>query len=210
MDEAIIFAAAIVAACIIGAFIMMSRRGGEAAEDSTHLVRIAEEKAKAEADLASTRADLDVANQELVAARQFEIQNAKLETDLANEQALHKRVNDELENTQTHRSTLQTQVQKLTAQISGLEAELDAKNESLREETAENAQLLKQSAELGTKVNTLTAEVSNLNTKLQNAEERLVERGELEKTIRRPLQDDVFRNSRKPAETLSRTRYRNT
>ena len=181
MDEAIIFAAAIVAACIIGAFIMMSRRGGEAAEDSTHLVRIAEEKAKAEADLASTRADLGVANQELVAARQFEIQNAKLETDLANEQALRKRVTDELENTLTHRSTLQIQVQKLTAQISGLEAEFDAKNESLREETAENAQLLKQSAELGTKVNTLTAEVSNLNTKLQNAEERLVERGELEK-----------------------------
>ena len=181
MDAAIIFAAIIVAAFIIGAFIMVSRRSSETSEDSPDLIRLAEEKSKAEADLASTLADLEAANQQLHDARQFEIQNAKLETDLANEQALHKRVTDELENTQSHRDALQTQVQKLTAQISGLEAELEAKNESLREEAAENTQLLKQTTELGAQVNTLTAKVSNLNTELKNAEERMEERGQLEK-----------------------------
>ena len=160
---------------------MVSRRGSETSEDSPDLIRLAEEKSKAEADLASTLADLEAANQQLHDARQFEIQNAKLETDLANEQALHKRVTDELENIQSHRDALQTQVQKLTAQISGLQAELEAKNESLREESAENTQLLKQSTELGTQVNTLTAKVSNLNTELKNAEERMEERGQLEK-----------------------------
>ena len=181
MDAAIFFAAIIAAAFIIGAFIMVSRRGSETSEDSPDLIRLAEEKSKAEADLASTLTDLETANQQLHDARQFEIQNAKLETDLANEQALHKRVTDELENIQSHRDTLQSQVQKLTAQISGLEAELEAKNESLREETAENSQLLKQNTELGAQVNTLTAKVSNLNTELKNAEERMEERGQLEK-----------------------------
>ena len=59
MDAAIIIVAAIVGASIIGAFIMMSRRGTENGEDSAELIRLAEEKAKAESELASTRADLD-------------------------------------------------------------------------------------------------------------------------------------------------------
>ena len=154
MDAAIIFAAAIAAACIIGAFIMMSRRGGETGEDSTDLVRLAEEKAKAEADLASTRVDLETTQQQLHAARQFEIRNARLETDLENEKALQKRTAEELQTTQARRDQLQSELQKLTA------------------------------------------DVSNLNTKLQNAEERLVERGELEK-----LFGDRFKTM--SAETLS-------
>ena len=181
MDAAITFAAIIVAAFIIGAFIMVSRRGSETSEDSPDLIRIAEEKAKAEADLASTLTDLEAANQQLHEARQFEIQNAKLETDLANANALQSRTADELKNTQSRHNELQSQVQKLTAEISGLTAELQAKNESLREETAENSQLLKQSTELGAQVNSLTAKVSNLTTELKNAEERLIERGQLEK-----------------------------
>ncbi|MXX93239.1 MAG: DNA recombination protein RmuC [Chloroflexi bacterium] len=154
MDAAIIFAAAIAAACIIGAFIMMSRRGGETGEDSTDLVHLAEEKAKAEADLASTRADLETSQRQLHAARQFEIRNARLETDLENEKALQKRTAEELQTTQARRDQLQSELQKLTA------------------------------------------DVSNLNTKLQNAEERLVERGELEK-----LFGDRFKTM--SAETLS-------
>jgi len=154
MDAAIIFAAAIAAACIIGAFIMMSRRGGETGEDSTDIVHLAEEKAKAEADLASTRIDLETTQQQLAAARQFEIRNARLETDLANEKALQKRTAEELQTTQSRRDQLQSELQKLTA------------------------------------------DVSNLNTKLQNAEERLVERGELEK-----LFGDRFKTM--SAETLS-------
>ena len=181
MDAGIIIVAAIVGASIIGAFIMMSRRGGETGEDTGDLVRLAEEKAKAESELASTRADLDVANQQLDTARQFEIQNAKLSTDLANEKALQTRTADQLQSTQSGRETLQSQVQKLTAQISGLKAELDAKDASLQEETNENSDLRRQSTELVGQVNTLTAKVSNLNTELKNAEERMEERGQLEK-----------------------------
>ena len=139
MDAAIILVAAIVGASIIGSFIMMSRRGTENGEDPAELIRLAEEKAKAESELASTRADLDTANQHLDDARQFEIQNASLKTDLANEKSLHERVADELKTTQSRRDQLQSEV------------------------------------------NTLTAKVSNLNTQLENAEERLVERGQLEK-----------------------------
>ena len=181
MDAGIIIVAAIVGASIIGAFILMSRRGGETGEDTGELVRLAEEKAKAEAELASTRADLDVANQQLDTARQFEIQNAKLSTDLANEKALQTRTAEQLQSTQSSRETLQSQVQKLTAEISGLKAELDAKDASLQEETNENSDLRRQSTSLIGQVNTLTAKVSNLNTELKNAEERMEERGQLEK-----------------------------
>ena len=181
MDAGIIIVAAIVGASIIGAFIMMSRRGGETGEDTGELVRLAEEKAKAESELASNRADLDVANQQLDTARQFEIQNAKLSTDLANEKALQTRTAEQLQSTQSGRETLQSQVQKLTADISGLKAELDAKDASLQEETNENSDLRRQSTELVGQVNTLTAKVSNLNTELKNAEERMEERGQLEK-----------------------------
>ena len=121
MDAGIIIVAAIVGASIIGAFIMMSRRGGETGEDTGELVRLAEEKAKAESELASTRADLDVANQQLDTARQFEIQNATLTSDLANEKALQTRTAEQLQSTQsgprnppisspeTHRRNLRTQ-----------------------------------------------------------------------------------------------------
>ena len=181
MDAAIIFTAVIAGAVIIGAVIMLSRRGVATGDNSAEIVQLAEEKARAESELDTARTELDTANRHLQEARQFEIQNAKLETDLVNERAINRRVNEDLQATRSGRNDLQSEVQKLTAEISGLKAELDAKNESLREENSENAQLLKQSTELGTQVNTLTAKVSNLNTKLQNAEERLVERGELEK-----------------------------
>ena len=129
MDAAIIFAAAIAAACIIGAFIMMSRRGGETGEDSTDLVHLAEEKAKAQADLASTRVDLETTQQQLHAARQFEIRNARLETDLENEKALQKRTAEELQTTQVRREQLQSDIQKLTADVSKLEIELKNRKE---------------------------------------------------------------------------------
>ena len=181
MDAGIIIAAAVVGASIIGAFIMMSRRGDETGEDTIELIRLAEEKAKAESELANTQADLDVARRALETARQFEIQNAELTSNLANEQALQKRISDQMETVSKNRDTLQTQVQNLTAEISGLKAELEAKSASLQEENTENADLRKQSSELVSQVNTLTAKVSNLNTELKNAEERMEERGELEK-----------------------------
>ena len=181
MDSTLIFTAVIVGALIIGAFIMMSRRGGESGDDTGELVRLAEDKAKAESELASARADLDIANQQLDAARQFEIQNATLSSDLANEQTLQNKTADELKTTKSRGDTLQAEVQNLTAEVSGLKAELEARNASLEDETQENADLRTQTADLTEHVNTLTARVSNLNTQLEGAEERLVERGQLEK-----------------------------
>ena len=181
MDAVIILAAAILAALIIGGFIMMSRRGDGTGKDSPDLVRLAEEKAKAEADLASTRTELEATQQQLRDAREFELANARLETDLANAVALQTKTAEELEAAGVRRDTFQSEVQKLTAEVSSLKTELDAKSASLDKEASENADLLRQSTELGTQVNSLTAQVSNLNTELKNAEERLVERGELEK-----------------------------
>ena len=145
MDAGITISAAIIGASIVGSFILAGfiiygRSGrGSSDEDPADLVRLAEEKAKAESDLASTRVDLETTQQQLHAARQFEIRNARLETDLNNEKALQKRTAEELQTTQARRDQIQSELQKLTS------------------------------------------DVSKLNTKLQNAEERLVERGELEK-----------------------------
>ncbi len=139
MDAAIIIVAAIVGASIIGAFIMMSRRGAENGEDAAELIRLAEEKAKAEADLEGARADLDAANQQLESARQFEILNAKLETDLANERTINERISHERVMETTRREKLQSEIQEKSSEIAGLK------------------------------------------TKLENAEERLIERGQLEK-----------------------------
>ena len=145
MDAGITISAAIIAASIVGSFVLAGfliygRRGSSSNDkDPVDLVRLAEEKAKAESELASARVDLETTQQQLDAARQFEIRNARLETDLENEKALQKRTAEELQTTQARRDQLQSELQKLTA------------------------------------------DVSNLNTKLQNAEERLVERGQLEK-----------------------------
>ena len=145
MDAGITISAAIIAASIVGSFVLAGfliygRRGsGSNDEDPADLVRLVEEKAQAESELASARVDLETTQQQLDAARQFEIRNARLETDLENEKALQKRTAEELQTTQARRDQLQSELQKLTA------------------------------------------DVSNLNTKLQNAEERLVERGQLEK-----------------------------
>lgn len=145
MDAGITISAAIIGASIVGSFILAGfliygrHRNGDSDEDSTELLRLAQEKAKAEADLASTRVDLEGTQQQLEAARQFEIRNASLTAELAREQELQERTAKELQITQTRRDQLQSEIQELTA------------------------------------------DVSNLKTRLQNAEERLIERGELEK-----------------------------
>lgn len=223
MELALFFAAIIVGACIIGGFIMVARRGGNSGQDTGELVRLAEDKARAESELDSVRTELDAAEHQLSEARQTEIKRAELERDLANANELGNRVAKELDTTKTERDTLRSEVQKLNAEKSGLVAELEASSASvekgnaeiaelrgqndklteqvnsltarttrlntelnatttsLEDESSENAQLRNEVAELTKQVNTLTAKVSNLDTELKNSEERLVERGELEK-----------------------------
>ena len=187
MDAGITISAAIIGAAIIGSFILSGfliygrRAGDESNDDSTDLLRLAEEKARTEAELKTTQADLESTQQQLETARQFEIRTAKLETDLANEQAFLKRVDDERKNANSQNEKLQSDIQELTANLSRLKAELNARDESLRENTAEKDQLSKQTKQQTEQITDLTSDVSNLETKLQNAEERLIERGELEK-----------------------------
>ena len=196
MDAGIIIVAAIVGAAIVGAFIMMSRRGAETGEDTGELVRLAEEKAKAESELASTRADLDTANQQLENARQFEIENAKLSTDLANEKALQTRTADQLQSTQSGRETLQSQVQKLAAEISGLKAELTNRDRTSNELATEKDSLTVQRKDLQNQVNELLTTVSKLETQLKGAEGRLGERDDVEKRFSdafKSLSSDVLK-----------------
>ena len=223
MELALFFAAIILGACIIGGFIMLARRGGNSGQDTGELVRLAEDKARAESELDSVRTELDAAELQLSEARQIEIKCAELERDLANANELGNRVAEEFDATKTERDTLRSEVQKLNAERSGLVAELEASSASvekgtaeiaelrgqndklteqvnsltarttglntelnatttsLEDESSENAQLRNEVAELTKQVNTLTAKVSNLDTELKNSEERLVERGELEK-----------------------------
>ncbi len=187
MDAGITISAAIIGASIVGSFILVGfivygrRSGRETSEDSPDLIQLTEEKAKAESELANIKINLDAASQALETSRRFEIQNAKLTSDLANEQALQKRISDQMGTVSKNRDTLQAQVQNLTAEISGLKAELEAKSASLQKENTDNSNLRKQSAKLTDQVNSLTAKVSNLNTELKNADERIEERGQLEK-----------------------------
>ncbi len=139
MDAGITISAAIIAASIVGTFILAGfliygrRSGAETTEDPDQVIRLAEAKARTEAELASNRADLDAAAHQLNDARQFEIQNAKLETDLENEKALHKRLAGELNSTQSRRDELQSQVQDLAAKVSNLKTKLENAEERLVE-----------------------------------------------------------------------------
>lgn len=145
MDAGITISAAVVGASIVGMFILAGfliygRRGnGDAGEDAHDLVRLAEEKTKAESELETVRSDLDSANQKLESARQFEIRNASLRTDLDNERKINERITQERIAETTRREEMQSEIQEKSSEIAGLK------------------------------------------TKLQNAEERLVERGQLEK-----------------------------
>ena len=188
MESGITIAAAIIGASIIGSFLLTGfiiygrLRGTEGdADTSGELVRLTEEKAKAETELGSARADLESAHRQLEEARQFEVQNASLKADLDNESALGKRISDDLEASNARLDQLQDEVRKLAAEGSSLKAELDAKDKSLQEEKTENLELRNQQKVLTQQNNDLNAKVSNLNTRLENAEERLVERGDLEK-----------------------------
>ena len=187
MDAGITISAAIIGASIIGSFILTGfiiygrRSGDETSEDPAELLSRAEEKAKLEADLASASISLEAANQELINARKFELDNASLTSVLASEKALQQRTNEDLKSAQSRGDELQSDIQKLTAQLSGIKAELEAKSVLLRNEVNQNADLRKHREELTGQINALTAKVSNLNTELKNAEERIEERSQLEK-----------------------------
>ena len=155
MEILILAALGIIAILLIALLIRsVSSSSSESQGAAEELSKAREHAAVLETKLQSTQSQLDDTLELAGTARNLELANTKLETDLENEKALQKRTAEELQTTQLRRDQLQSELQKLTA------------------------------------------DVSNLNTKLQNAEERLVERGELEK-----LFGDRFKTM--SAETLS-------
>lgn len=182
MEFAILGALAIIAILLVALLLKSNTaKSPETPTDDVAIAQIREENIALETKLQSTQSQLDQATLQLATAQQLEIEKASLQRDLANEQALSKRYSDDLNTAQSNHDQLQSQTQKQTGEISGLKAELDARNKTIEEQTAENSDLRKQTADLTDRVNDLTAKTSNLNTQLENAEERLVERGQLEK-----------------------------
>ena len=182
MEILILVALAVLIVLVVVAILRSSNAGStESPRDDEALNQARSDNAVLETKLQATQSQLGETHAQLESARLVQIEKTRLEESLANESALLKRVSDELKTTQTRRDTLQAQVQSLTAEISGLKAELEAKSASLQKENTDNSNLRKQSAELTDQVNSLTAKVSNLNTELKNADERMEERGQLEK-----------------------------
>ena len=182
MEILILVALAVLIVLVVVAILRSSNAGStESPRDDEALNQARSDNAVLETKLQATQSQLGETHAQLESARLVQIEKTRLEESLANESALLKRASDELKTTQTRRDTLQAQVQSLTAEISGLKAELEAKSASLQRENTDNSNLRKQSAELTDQVNSLTAKVSNLNTELKNADERMEERGQLEK-----------------------------
>ena len=182
MEIVILVALAVIVILILVAIFRPSGSStSEIQRDDEALNQARSDNAVLESRLQSTQDQLDDALRQLNDARNVEIEKTRLQESLDNEKALTTRTAELQKSAEVRRDELQGQVQKLTAEVTGLKTELVGKDESLNEELNENSDLRKQTAELTDQVNTLTAKVSNLNTQLENAEERLVERGELEK-----------------------------
>ncbi len=182
MEIVILVALGVIAILILVAIFRPSGSStSEIQRDDEALNQARSDNAVLESRLQSTQDQLGDALRQLDHARNVEIEKTRLQESLDNEKALTTRTAELQKSAEARRDELQGQVQKLTAEVTGLKTELVGKDESLNEELRENSDLRKQTAELTDQVNTLTAKVSNLNTQLENAEERLVERGELEK-----------------------------
>ncbi len=164
--------------------------------DEEALNQARSDNAVLESRLQSTQEQLNDTQRQLDVLRGVEIENTRLHEGLANEKAVATRNAEVQKAAEARRDELQAEVQKLTAEVRGLKTELGSKDESLRDELNENAELRKQTAELTDQVNKLTAKVSNLNTQLENAEERLGERDVVEKRFSdafKTLSSDVLK-----------------
>ncbi len=133
--------------------------------------QIREDNIALQTKLQSTQAQLDEATLQLANALQLEIEKASLQRDLANEQALSRRVSEELNKSQTRADQLQSEVKNLNAEKSGLETNLTNRIEANRQLSAEKDALSTTRDELQNQVKNLTSSVSKFETELKNAKE---------------------------------------
>ena len=138
MDAVIIFGGLIVAATIIGAFILTARRSGGGIREEFDQLKSEKEgliqnlaQANTELDLARRR--LSETTEQLQSARQAEIRAAELERDLTNSQQLERRISEELQTARNRNEKLQTDVQELNAQVRSLKTEIASSEERIKE-----------------------------------------------------------------------------
>lgn len=163
--------------CALLAFIVYraNSRNAEA------LVKMSADKSAAESELQMIRDKLEQAEKNQVDVREFQVKNVKLQENLSNVGKLHTQVTGELNSVREGRDELQGRVQELTAEVSGLKAELKSRMEALQKESREKAALVVEHGVLQQQHQELTEKRTQLDEKVKNAEERLIERDELEK-----------------------------
>ena len=145
------------------------------------LVKMSADKSAAENELQIIRNQLEEAEKYQIDVHRFQVENAKLQENLSNVGKLHTQVTGELNSVREGRDELQGRVQELTADVSGLEAELKSRMEALQKESREKAALVVEHGVLQQQHQKLTEERTQLDEKVKNAEERLIERDGLEK-----------------------------
>ena len=133
------------------------------------------ENAVLESRLESTQTQLDDANKQLESYREIEIENTRLEQNLANEQSLHTRVAEELQTASTSRDDLQYKVQELTAETSKLKTDLEARIRELEDVNAQCSKSEDEREKLGAQLREHIANESQLKTDLENRNRSLSE-----------------------------------
>ena len=145
------------------------------------LVKMSADKSTAESELQIVRDKLKEAEKNQVDVREFQVENVKLQENLSNMSKLQTQVTEELNSTRERRDELQERVQELTANVSRLDAEFKSNTEALQKESSEKDALSAKYDNLQQQHQKLTKERIQLDEKVKNAEERLIERDELEK-----------------------------
>ena len=126
--------------------------------------------------------DLQEQHQKLTEERaQLDEKVKNVEQQLIEREELHKEITEELNSVSERRDELQGRVQELTADVSRLETELKNRTDTLQKESGEKNALAAEHDGLQEQHQKLVEERTQLDEKVKNAEERLIERNELEK-----------------------------
>ena len=102
------------------------------------------------------------------------------EKQLIEREELHIQITGELKSVREKRDELQEHVQELTADVSRLETELKSRTDALQKESSEKNMLVVEHDGLQQQHQKLTEERTQLDERVKSAEERLIERNELE------------------------------
>lgn len=171
----------VVIALVFALFAFMVYRAN--AHNAEALVKMSADKSAAESELQTVRDNLKEAEKNQVDVREFQVENAKLQENLANVNKLYTQVAEEMNSVSERRDELQGRVQELTADVSRLEAELKSSTESLQTESGEKDALRIERDDLQKQHQNLAEERTQLDEKVKNAEKQLIEREELHKEI---------------------------